>query len=348
MNDCEGGGEVFQISHEEAAHKAAPTQESQETSHLKSSEKESMRSHFFGSPTYLTVSSQLHLEVFTSSFSRVYTLQPAFRAERSHTSRHLSEFWMLEAEMSFLDDLDHVMDVVEASIKHVFNDGTVKTCLSIPSLSSSKEQGRIPEQVSLLERLKAGKWKRITYTQAVEAIQQAFGDKEGTGGIQWGQPISTEQERWIADEVGNGLPIFVTNYPAELKPFYMRPNELGSVAGSDSTDGRKTVACFDLLVPRIGELAGGSLREERLGDLTAAYEKHGLDPNQYTWYTDLRRYSPLFIYYQLDLFDRSDRFGTTPHGGFGLGFERFISWIGGWENVRECIAAPRWKGRCIL
>lgn len=199
--------------------------------------------------------------------------------------------------MSFLDDLDHVMDAVEASIKHVCNDGTVKSCLSTPSIPSSKEQGRISEQASLLERLKAESWKRVTYTQAVEALQRTFGDKEGNGGIQWGQPISTEQERWIADEIGNGLPIFVTNYPEELKPFYMRPIELESGAGSDSTDGRKTVACFDLLVPRIGELAGGSLREERLDNLTAAYEKHGLDPGQYMWYTDLRRYSPLSLYY---------------------------------------------------
>lgn len=293
LNDCEGGGEVFKVLPDQIA----PTSPEASTD-IKGQE-------FFGSPAYLTVSSQLHLEVFTSAFPRVYTLQPAFRAEGSHTSRHLSEFWMLEAEMAFMDDLEGVMATVESSIKHALTNQGVRRCLS-------------PERLSYCERISSSAWKRITYTEAIDILQTSL----GPDAIKWGDSISTEQERWLAENVGKDLPIFVTDYPAEIKPFYMRPNS--------NDESNRTVACFDLLVPRIGELAGGSMREERWENIQAAIEKHGMDPEQYKWYTELRR------------------FGTTPHGGFGLGFERLISWIGGWENIRECIPAPRWKGRCIL
>lgn len=231
--------------------------------------------------------------------------------------------------MSFLDDLGHVMDVVEASIKHVCSEVAVRDCLALSSSplrplspspipaqgstqtllrSSSSVKDRVniskQAQISFLDNLIAQKWKRITYTQAVDLINEAFGPET----IEWSQSISTEQERWIAEKVGKGLPVFVTEYPADVKPFYMRviePDEskiVGNAAQSDQTDetkesrsgsvslgGRRTVACFDLLVPRIGELAGGSLREARLDRLMAAYGKHGLDPAQYAWYTDLRR-----------------------------------------------------------
>ncbi|PVG01478.1 asparaginyl-tRNA synthetase [Serendipita vermifera] len=296
-NDCEGAGEVFQVTPDTSTELS--TTSAPDTIPGSSP-------HFFADPAYLTVSSQLHLEVFASSISRVYTLQPAFRAERSHTSRHLSEFWMLEAEMAFMNGLENVMDVVEASLKNVCGDERVRACATSE------------EQLLYLDKLRASNWKRITYTEAIDCLRTALGENA----IQWGDSISTEQERWIADEIGEGLPVFVTDYPRDLKPFYMRPNP--------PTGNQQTVSCFDLLVPRIGELAGGSMREERWEHLVDALGKHGLDKERYQWYSELRQ------------------FGTTTHGGFGLGFDRFISWIGGWENIRECIPAPRWKGRCIL
>jgi asparaginyl-tRNA synthetase len=259
-NDCEGAGEVFKVAPDTI------TEDTSSPTHVTTPEPSH---HFFGEPAYLTVSSQLHLEVFASSFSRVYTLQPAFRAERSHTNRHLSEFWMLEAEMAFMDSLEKVMDVVEASLKSVCVDEQVRAC--VPS----------QDQLQYLGQLGTVKWKRITYTEAVDALRAALGQDA----IQWGESISTEQERWIADNVGKGMPIFVTHYPMDLKPFYMKPNP--------STDDRKTVSCFDLLVPRVGELAGGSMREERLKDLAKALEKHGLDQECYQWYSELRRYELL-------------------------------------------------------
>ncbi|KAG9035752.1 asparaginyl-tRNA synthetase [Serendipita sp. 407] len=306
LNDCEGGGDVFRVLPD--SQKTLSTPEEVPNSGGNSS------SDFFGSPAYLTVSSQLHLEVFASALSRVYTLQPAFRAEGSQTNRHLSEFWMLEAEMAFMKDLDQVMDVAEASIRHTLQDSRLRDALYANLPRSSTEA--LP-----VEKYLGNKWPRVTYTQAVEDIQSGL----GANSIQWGNSISAEQERWIARQYGHGLPVFVTDYPTSLKPFYMRRN---SSPNDDPT--RSTVACFDLLVPEIGELAGGSLREERLEQLQEAVVKHGLDPDQYKWYTELRR------------------FGTTPHGGFGVGFERYISWLGGWENIRECIPAPRWKGRSIL
>ncbi|KAG8776768.1 asparaginyl-tRNA synthetase [Serendipita sp. 405] len=306
LNDCEGGGDVFRVLPD--SQKTLSTPEEVPNSGENSS------SDFFGSPAYLTVSSQLHLEVFASALSRVYTLQPAFRAEGSQTNRHLSEFWMLEAEMAFMKDLDQVMDVAEASIRHTLQDSRLRDALYANLPRSSTEP--LP-----VEKYLGNKWPRVTYTQAVEDIQSGLGPDS----IQWGNSISAEQERWIARHYGHGLPVFVTDYPTSLKPFYMRRN---SSPNDDPT--RSTVACFDLLVPEIGELAGGSLREERLEQLQEAVVKHGLDPDQYKWYTELRR------------------FGTTPHGGFGVGFERYISWVGGWENIRECIPAPRWKGRSIL
>jgi asparaginyl-tRNA synthetase len=212
---------------------------------------------------------------------------------------------MLEAEIAFVDELEVIMGTLEASLKHVLAKRGVTQCIS-------------PKQMIYFDRVANSPWKRITYTEAVEFIQKSTGEAD----IKWGDSISTEQERWLADTIGEGLPVFITEYPMDMKPFYMRSN---------STNGdRRTVACFDLLIPRVGELAGGSMREERLGKIEEVIGRLGMDPEQYRWYTELRR------------------FGTAPHGGFGLGFERLISWIGGWDNIRECIPAPRWKGRCIL
>ncbi|KAI9465890.1 asparaginyl-tRNA synthetase [Lactarius psammicola] len=292
-NDTEGAGETFRVApalSSRASH-APVTQDTE----------------FFSKPSYLTVSSQLHLEALSNGVARVWTLSPCFRAERSQTSRHLAEFWMLEAEWAFVYSVDDLCSVVEASIKHVLR-------IDSPDLSLlQKDTGMSRASMAASSE---GSWARITYTDAIHELQKS--------GVQfqypptWGAALQSEHERWLAESFARG-PIFVTDYPSAIKPFYMRQNDDG-----------KTVACFDLLVPHVGELVGGSLREERPTLLEAAIKRHGLDDGIYQWYLDLRK------------------FGGAPHGGYGMGFERLISWLSGIENVRECIPMPRWSGRMLL
>ncbi|KAI0051374.1 asparaginyl-tRNA synthetase [Auriscalpium vulgare] len=286
-NDAEGAGETFRLAPVAAAHAHAPTE-------------------FFGKPSFLTVSSQLHLEALAHAVSRVWTLSPCFRAERSQTSRHLAEFWMLEAEWAFTDSLDSLTSVVEGAVKRVL------------SVDSADRQllwkGR--DSAALDAAAGGAPWARMSYREAVAALQASGAAFEFAP--KWGRSLASEHERWLA-EAHVGGPVFVTDYPAALKPFYMRRNA-----------DEETVACFDLLVPGVGELAGGSLREERPDLLALALEEHDLDPAAYGWYAELRKY------------------GGAPHGGFGMGFERLISWLGGIDNVRECIPMPRWAGRMLL
>ncbi|KAF8887593.1 hypothetical protein BD779DRAFT_1527113 [Infundibulicybe gibba] len=237
---------------------------------------------FFARPAFLSVSHQLHLESLATALSRVYTLSPCFRAEPSLTSRHLAEFWMLEAEWAF----DHVRDAREVT-------GLVEGMLRSVHASA--------EPTAQLDRMFDGttEWARMSYTDAIKELETHTGF---TYAPKWGRALQSEHEKWLAETVVGG-PVFVVDYPRELKPFYMRVN-----------DDDRTVACFDLLVPHIGELAGGSVREEREDVL-----KVGED---YKWYHDLRKY------------------GGAPHAGFGMGFERL--------NVRECIPMPRWAGRMLL
>ena len=291
-SDCEGAGEAFSVR---SAEKLRPG----ENLHP-----------FFGNDAYLTVSSQLHLEALAHACSRVYTLSPAFRAERSQTNRHLAEFWMLEAEWAFTRSVGQVCDVVEDAIKHA----VLRTVEA-----ESTEDAELPARID--QTLALGKsWSRITYSDAIERLRAA---REKDSSLfeyepSWGSSLQSEHEKWLADTIG--CSVFVTDYPVELKPFYMRLNDDG-----------KTVACFDLLVPGLGELVGGSLREERLSLLEKAMERHGLlGKEEYGWYKELRR------------------FGGAPHGGFGLGFERLVSVVAGQPNVRECIAMPRWAGRMLL
>lgn len=272
-SDCEGAGEVFEVVN--------PSQ----------------KDKFFAHSAYLTVSAQLHLEAVASGFARVFTLSPTFRAEPSQTSRHLAEFWMLEAEISFVEDVESVMGVVEHSIK---------------SAVSGLEEGLVKSDALGVER----EWPRITYTDAIETLKERHTVSPFQYIPEWGASLQSEHERYLADEVYNG-PLFVTDYPTSIKPFYMRAND----------DGR-TVACFDLLVPGIGELAGGSLREERLDILEHNMVQAGLDRSTYDWYLDLRRY------------------GSVPHGGFGVGYERLLSVISGVSNLRDVVLFPRWAGRC--
>jgi len=291
-NDCEGAGEAFCLAsglHQE--------------------------SEFFAKPAYLTVSSQLHLEALASAISRIYTLSPCFRAERSDTNRHLAEFWMLEAEWAFINSVDEVCDVVEGAVKDVLNS-------DIPDMDvlwKSRDQAK---RRALKDAALTGhRWPRMTYTDAIAELvkhRNAFQFEPA-----WGRPLQSEHERWLASELING-PIFVTDYPASFKPFYMRINS------NHDDPHQQTVACFDLLVPHLGELAGGSLREERVEVLNRAMVAKRLGLAEYEWYADLRR------------------FGGAPHGGFGMGFERFVGWVGGIENIRECIPMPRWAGRMLL
>ncbi|EPQ52046.1 asparaginyl-tRNA synthetase [Gloeophyllum trabeum ATCC 11539] len=298
-NDCEGAGEAFRIAQVPSIHPASAGEPSR-------------TEEFFSKPSYLTVSSQLHLEALATAISRVYTLSPCFRAEPSQTARHLAEFWMLEAEWAFTQSVDDVCRVVEAAMKAVVNTALASQDMEV--FAKDSELSRIEALRSAADASRA--WPRISYATAVQELAksgQGFQYKPA-----WGKPLQSEHEKWLAETLVGG-PVFVTDYPIELKPFYMRLNDDG-----------KTVACFDLLVPHVGELVGGSLREERLDLLKRALAYHKLDAEAYRWYLELRK------------------FGGAPHGGFGMGFERLISWISGIENVRECIPMPRWAGRMLL
>ncbi|KAK4056922.1 asparaginyl-tRNA synthetase [Microbotryomycetes sp. JL221] len=325
-SDCEGAGETFRVT--------APLQRPRSSSTSQSSPSPPPTSAL-ETPKYLTVSSQLHLEAIASSIPRVYSFSPAFRAEKSDTSRHLQEFWMLEAEVGFLDDqkadqaLDQVMNVAETVIKDVVNH--VKQSSDVMDVFANS----LPEdhRTQLLERLDClapkddTPFKRMTYTEAVQILQQQVerGSASFIHPVDWQLGLQTEHEKFLAETYVKG-PVFVTDYPSHLKPFYMLPSRLDSdntQNGEGQGNTASTVACFDLLVPKLGELVGGSLREHRVQHLERALTRHGLDSHQYDWYLDLRR------------------FGTTMHGGFGLGWERLVACITGLDNVRDCIAFPR-------
>lgn len=303
-SDCEGAGEVFRV---ETGTPLSPEPPSSTTT-------PSTPPPPPPPPLYLTVSSQLHLEALSSSLAKVYTLSPAFRAENSDTARHLQEFWMLEAEISFLSSnpsiaLESIMRVVENSIKAI-----AETFHVSPSSKYFYSQTvGLEEQVASLCGSSAQPFTRMEYSDAVTVLK-AHAEANPTAfrfQPSWGASLQTEHEKWLAEEFIQG-PVFVINYPTPLKPFYMlqSPSE-------------GTSACFDLLVPRLGELVGGSLREYREKELLDAMKVYGIDPKHYDWYVDLRK------------------FGSTPHGGFGMGWERLVAWLTGTENVRDCIAFPR-------
>lgn len=311
-SDCEGAGEAFRVT--------ADTEN---------------KDPFFPSPAYLTVSSQLHLEAPTHALSRCYTLSPTFRAEPSATSRHLAEFYMLEAEVANTESLDQLMDTVENGIKASLRtlDGSLKSdrgrrmqadMAVVRDVLMADERERSVSSTPTLDRQQP--FARITYTEAVSLLQQAHEKRPFQHTPTWGAGLQSEHEKYLAGEVFRG-PVFVTNYPRALKPFYMRLNDDG-VAKQERDTPEPTVACFDLLVPDVGELVGGSLREERLEHLERAIASAGLQREAYEWYIDLRRY------------------GSVKHGGWGMGWERFICWITGTPNVKDVVAFPRWKGHC--
>jgi asparaginyl-tRNA synthetase len=334
-SDCEGAGEVFNVT--TGGMKRTPL------APVSNHDADTDDGTFFRSPMYLTVSSQLHLEALAQSVGKVWTLSPTFRAEKSDTSRHLSEFYMLEAEVCFVDHLEGIMTLVEDMLRnltHALYDSKVGQ--EIIYGRRTGESGLETQQSTLSEELErrwhgmmSGSWPRITYEDALSLLHES--NKIFEHSAIWGMGLQAEHERFIASTVGKGQPVFVTNYPEKLKPFYMFPSSCSSSSGP-------TVDCFDLLVPEVCEISGGSMREYRLPHLLETMQSHGLvaqsatgTPSDYPsdedlgplkWYVDLRRW------------------GSVPHGGFGLGFDRLLGYLAGVQNIREVVAFPRWVGRC--
>ena len=259
---------------------------------------------FFGKPTFLTVSGQLEAEIFALALSDVYTFGPTFRAEHSNTSRHLAEFWMVEPEVAFCD-LDGLADLSEEFLKHIFT-YVLDHCQEDMGFFN---QWFDKTAISTLEGIVTSDFERLTYTEAVDILQRSGESFEFP--VVWGSDLQSEHERYLA-ETKIGKPIIVTDYPKEIKAFYMRLNEDG-----------KTARALDVLVPRIGEIIGGSQREERRDVLLERIRQSGLDEKNYWWYLDLRSY------------------GTVPHAGFGLGFERTVQFVTGVANIRDVIPFPR-------
>lgn len=263
---------------------------------------------FFGKHASLTVSGQLQAEAYAMAFRDVYTFGPTFRAENSNTTNHLAEFWMIEPEMAFAD-LDYDMDVIEDLIKF---------CISYVYEECPEEMAFFNERIDTtlkerLEKVKNSDFRRMPYTEAIEILKQAVADgvKFDNSNIEWGMDLMTEHERYLTEKVVDG-PVFLTDYPKDIKAFYMRQNDDG-----------KTVAAVDCLVPGVGELVGGSQREERLDVLENRMKELGMNPEGYQWYLDLRRY------------------GGCQHAGFGVGFERLVMYITGMENIRDVIPFAR-------
>ncbi len=262
---------------------------------------------FFGRETFLTVSGQLNVETYCLALSKVYTFGPTFRAENSNTSRHLAEFWMIEPEIAFADLSDDAT-LAEALLKYVFKAVLNERPDDMAFFEERIEKGVIAKLQAMVDT----PFVRMNYTDAIEILGKAKAKFEYP--VQWGMDLQSEHERYLAEQHVRG-PVVLMNYPKEIKAFYMRLN-----------DDDKTVAAMDVLAPGIGEIIGGSQREERLDVLDRRMEEHHLDKNAYGWYRDLRRY------------------GSVPHAGFGLGFERTVSYITGLANVRDVIPFPRTPG----
>ena len=293
-SDCEGAGEMFHLTTMDLAQVPQKDDGSIDYSH-----------DFFGKEANLTVSGQLNAETFAMAFRNVYTFGPTFRAENSNTTRHAAEFWMMEPEICFADLAD-VMQLEEDMLKYV-----VQYLLDHASEELAFFNNFVDK--SLLTRLQnivSKTFVRCSYTKAIELLQQSGQTFEYKP--EWGVDLQTEHERYLTEVAFEGTPVFVTDYPKEIKAFYMRLNDDG-----------KTVAAADLLVPGVGELCGGSQREERLTVLEDRIRELGMRPEDYSWYLDLRRY------------------GSVRHGGFGLGFERLIMYVTGMTNIRDVIPFPR-------
>ncbi|XP_060929622.1 probable asparagine--tRNA ligase, mitochondrial isoform X4 [Limanda limanda] len=292
-NDCEGAGELFQVE------PSGPEHEEDE--------------NYFSVPAFLTVSGQLHLEVMSGAFSRVYTFGPTFRAENSQSRRHLAEFYMVEAEVSFTQSLEDLTKVMEG----VFRSATEHVLARCAEDVDLFHKHVTPGHRGRVEAMMKRKFPVITYSEAIDILNSS--SETFVFPTNWGCDLQTEHEKHLVKHCGN-TPVFVIDYPYDLKPFYAR----------DNLDGpQHTAAAVDLLVPGVGELCGGSLREERLDLLSARLEAVGLEET-YSWYLDLRR------------------FGSVPHGGFGLGFDRFLQCVLGVDNIKDVIPFPRFSHSCPL
>merc|ERR1711871_303034 len=310
-SDCEGAGEMFRVTTLDLDDvSSVPTKKDGEASGKGADYGED----FFGKPAYLTVSGQLAAETYACAMGDVYTFGPTFRAENSQTARHLAEFHMIEPEMAFAE-LDDAMDNAERFVQYVVR-ATLSRCASDLTFFDKFYDKTL---LARLNELADSPFARVSYREAVELLQAEIA-KDPTQwqfpDVEFGTDLATEHERWLAEK-HFGKATFVYNYPAAIKAFYMR--------GNDADDG-ETVAAMDLLVPGVGELIGGSQREERLDVLTAKMDKLGLAQEDYWWYLDLRRY------------------GSVPHSGYGLGFERLVCYVTGIENIRDAIAFPRYPG----
>lgn len=295
-SDAEGAGAMFQVS----------TLDLEKPPRGKDG-KIDWSQDFFGEKTSLTVSGQLEGEILAMSLSKVYTFGPTFRAEQSTTPRHAAEFWMIEPEFAFADLKDD-RDLAEAFVKHLIEHVFKHCSRDLQFFDERVEKGLRGK----LEAVAKAEFGVLEYAKAIEVLEKA--GRSWNYPVKWGMDLQTEHERYLTEEYAK-RPVFVINYPRALKPFYMYCN-----------DDQKTVACMDLLVPRVGELIGGSQREHRLDLLTARMKETGLDPDRYQWYLDLRR------------------FGTVPHAGFGLGFERMLMYVTGMENIRDVELCPRVPG----
>jgi len=293
-SDCEGAGEMFRVTTLDPLNMPV----SEETSDV------DWTGDFFGRQAGLTVSGQLEGETYACSLGNIYTFGPTFRADNSNTSRHLSEFWMIEPEMAFAD-LDDAAGLAEEYIRYLFR-YLLDNCGDDLEFFRERIDDRV---IETLESLADSSFEKITYTRAVELLEKS-GEKFEYP-VKWGIDLQSEHEKYLTEQVFGG-PVTVTDYPKSIKPFYMKQND----------DGR-TVAAMDVLLPRVGEIIGGSQREDRLDVLREAMTESGLNPDDYWWYCDLRRY------------------GSVPHSGFGLGFERMVQFCTGMANIRDVIPFPR-------
>jgi len=298
-NDCEGAGEMFRVSTLDLAN--PPRTETGEVD---------VSQDFFGRESHLTVSGQLAVECWCLALSKVYTFGPTFRAENSHTSRHLAEFWMIEPEIAFADLADDA-DLAEGLLKHCFQTLLDQRMDDMEFFAERIE----PTAITRLEAFVETSFERMDYTDAISILEKVVSNgQKFEYPVSWGTDLQSEHERYLVEEIVK-RPIVLMNYPKDIKAFYMRMND----------DGR-TVAAMDVLAPGIGEIIGGSQREERLDVLDARLDEMELPKDEYWWYRDLRRY------------------GSVPHAGFGLGFERLIAYATGMANVRDVIPFPRTPG----
>ena len=295
-SDCEGAGEMFRVS-------------TLDMQNLPRTDKGDVdySEDFFGKEAFLTVSGQLNGETYASAMSKIYTFGPTFRAENSNTSRHLAEFWMVEPEVAFAD-LEDIAKLAENMLKYVFKAVLEERRDDMEFFAQRIEKTAI----SRLEEFVEKDFAQVDYTDAVEILKSC--GKKFEYAVEWGVDLQSEHERYLAEEHFKA-PVVIKNYPRDIKAFYMRQNEDG-----------KTVAAMDVVAPGIGEIIGGSQREERLDVLDARLDEMGLNKEDYSWYRDLRKY------------------GSVPHSGFGLGFERLVAYVTGMGNVRDVIAFPRTKG----